>query len=323
MNPLMLMPLLQPLIQLVIPNQGGKAGPANPIIAILTGNIFSFIEAIAGLARGGHCPPQASTEYCCERDRHGGYRRDAESKELAEKKETLEAMRTIRQHYQRVDVAGAFIKSPDGLIGRNDLDAIIRDPSSSSALRDAAQHLLNTPGVFDEIARRGPFITRSGLDDAIERGKEATTPVRGADAASALAQGASGAREARASHAEGSKPKAPASNAGTSTSIRDIVNNPSLSVEEKLRMILLEVMRTLDDDMLKVGEEMSAVAEERESLPSDDRSQDSKLGRDMDRLSDRLQNLAQKRKAMFELLSHMTSNFGEMSMLAISNLGKA
>src|SRR5262249_1001503 len=104
--------------------------------------------------------------------------------------------------------------------------------------------------------------------------------------------------------------------------IQDIVKDPTLSVETKLRAILWSVMGHLDEEMLSLGAEMDDVAEQRKALTPDDQDKSSDLQRSLEKMSDRFQTLVQRRQAMFELLSNLTLKQGEMAMRAVENLGR-
>ncbi|WP_224364007.1 hypothetical protein [Hyalangium versicolor] len=116
-------------------------------------------------------------------------------------------------------------------------------------------------------------------------------------------------------------PKPPAS----SNSVNDIINNPNMSLEEKLQAILTLITRDTDDEILDVMKEMASVRDERAGLGTDEssRAREAKLETTMEQLNLRLQKLMEKRKQMFDLMSNISSKFNEMAKQAIENMGRA
>jgi hypothetical protein len=108
-------------------------------------------------------------------------------------------------------------------------------------------------------------------------------------------------------------------------SVSDIINNPNMSLEEKLQAILTLITRDTDDEILDVMKEMSSVRDERAGLGTDEKSRarEAKLETTMEQLNLRLQKLMEKRKQMFDLMSNISSKFNEMAKQAIQNLGRA
>ena len=128
---------------------------------------------------------------------------------------------------------------------------------------------------------------------------------------------------------ESTPPKTPAPKPGGSSessgSVSDIINNPHMSMEEKLQALLTLITRDTDDEILDVMKEMSSVREERSKLGTDEKSRTrgAKLETTMEQLNLRLQKLMEKRKQMFDLMSNISSKFNEMAKQAIQNLGRA
>jgi hypothetical protein len=110
-----------------------------------------------------------------------------------------------------------------------------------------------------------------------------------------------------------------------SGSVSDIINNPNMSLEEKLQAILTLITRDTDDEILEVMQEMSSARSERAGLGTDEKSRarEAKLETTMEQLNLRLQKLMEKRKQMFDLMSNISSKFNEMAKQAIQNLGRA
>jgi hypothetical protein len=107
--------------------------------------------------------------------------------------------------------------------------------------------------------------------------------------------------------------------------VRDILNNPSMSIEEKLQAILMALTANVDDELLQVMDDLAAAQDKQAGLANTPENQkalsDAKRGVEM--LNLRLQNLMEKRKAMFDLMSNMSTKFNEMAKTAINNLRSA
>ncbi|HEX8703222.1 MAG TPA: hypothetical protein VF815_30580 [Myxococcaceae bacterium] len=120
-------------------------------------------------------------------------------------------------------------------------------------------------------------------------------------------------------------PKPSPSPAPERSGVNDIINNPHMSLEEKIQAILMLITRDTDDEILDVMKEMSSIREERAGLGTDEKSRtkDAKLETTFQELNLRLQKLMEKRKQMFDLMSTLSSKFNEMAKVAIQNMGRA
>jgi hypothetical protein len=107
--------------------------------------------------------------------------------------------------------------------------------------------------------------------------------------------------------------------------VRDIVNNPHLSIEEKLQAILMALTENVDGEVLKVMDDLAAAQDRQAGLANTPENQKalSDAKRSVEMLNLRLQNLMEKRKAMFDLMSNMSTKFNEMAKTAINNLRSA
>jgi hypothetical protein len=129
--------------------------------------------------------------------------------------------------------------------------------------------------------------------------------------------------------APGAPPATPPPKPGGSSErtggVSDIINNPNMSLEEKLQAILTLITRDTDDEILDVMKEMASARDERAKLGTDQnsRAREAKLETTMEQLNLRLQKLMEKRKQMFDLMSNISSKFNEMAKQAIQNLGRA
>lgn len=106
---------------------------------------------------------------------------------------------------------------------------------------------------------------------------------------------------------------------------KDLINDPRLSIEEKVQAMLMALTKEVDGELLKVMEELSAAQGERAGMATQ-KGKEKELAdkdRNIEFLHLRLQKLVERRKAMFDLMSNMSAKFNEMAKTALSNLRSA
>lgn len=115
-----------------------------------------------------------------------------------------------------------------------------------------------------------------------------------------------------------------------SNGISDILGDARLSVEEKLKRVMMLLTNQIDDELIDVMAEMDGATAKRAdvtakgaSATADDKAALKRQETDQQFLQLRLQELIERRKAMFELMSNLSASFHAMSRVAISNLGRA
>ncbi|MFB1482955.1 hypothetical protein [Corallococcus sp. RDP092CA] len=220
---------------------------------------------------------------------HGGS--GAADPDLAE---YADALRVLDENWDTFDTANG---TKDGKLTMADLEAVLGSPAASSTLKRAAQFFTDHPEYWHR------------LEMAASGGRDGVTNWQDLDAALGAVA-------------------APASGSGRSTGgsrARDIVDNPNMSIEQKVQALLMGITEDTDDELLDVMNEMASAREERASLGTSDsdKARGAKLDTSMQELELRLQTLMEKRKAMFDLMSNMSSKFNEMAKTAISNLRSA
>jgi len=223
-------------------------------------------------------------------------------------REYHDALRVLDANWDSFDTA-AGVK--DNRFTRDSLDAILSSPGASSTLKRAAQFFKDHPIYFDRLEMAAGIGSRDGI---VGR-PDVTAALRQADAE----QGTSGASQST-SGSGGSR------RAGSASSgVRSIVDNPNMSIEDKIQAILMSISSDTDEEILDVMEQMANVRDQRATLGTGeaDRKTGAKLESSMQELELRLQRLVEKRKAMFDLMSNMSSKFHEMAKTAISNLRSA
>jgi hypothetical protein len=209
--------------------------------------------------------------------------------------EYLSSLRTLEANFRTYDSA---VGQMDGGVGRLNLRAIVDNPNASETLKKAARFLLNHEEYFrrvdhsGETDRKEGFIGREDVQRALTHAKEDTSRY-GVDRSSG------------------------SSSAGT---VQSILNDPSLTQEEKLQMILFSVMDRIDDETLSVMEEIDSAQSKN---GGDDAKTDQKKRQSLEKLQLKLQQLTERRKQMFELLTNLSTKFNEMAKAAISNMARA
>jgi hypothetical protein len=220
-------------------------------------------------------------------------------------REYREALSVLSANWDTFDAA---VGSRDNVMTRANLEAVLANPASSSTLKKAAQFFKDHPEYYDRLEMAAGV---GGRDGIVGR-PDVTAALKQAD--TLLADSDGGSRV-------GSRPGG--SKGGSS--VRSIIDNPNMSIEDKIQAVLMSISKDTDDEILEVMRDMSSQREERAGLGTSeaDRKKAAKLDSSMQELELRLQRLMEKRKAMFDLMSNMSSKFNEMAKTAISNLRSA
>ncbi|HZI12038.1 MAG TPA: hypothetical protein VE153_16750 [Myxococcus sp.] len=220
-------------------------------------------------------------------------------------REYREALAVLSANWDTFDTA---VGSRDNVMTRANLEAVLANPAASATLKKAAQFFKDHPQYYDRLEMAAGV---GGRDGIVGR-PDVTAALRQADTLLADSDGGSrvGGR--------------PVGGKGGS-SVRSIIDNPNMSIEDKIQAVLMSISKDTDDEILEVMRDMSSQREERAGLGTSeaDRKKAAKLDSSMQELELRLQRLMEKRKAMFDLMSNMSSKFNEMAKTAISNLRSA
>ncbi|MFP2911806.1 hypothetical protein ACLESD_43650, partial [Pyxidicoccus sp. 3LFB2] len=220
-------------------------------------------------------------------------------------REYRDALSVLSQNWDTFDSA---VGAKDNLLTRDNLAAILNSPAASSTLKRAAQFFKDHPEYYDRLE----MAAGTGGRDGIVGRPDVTAALRQADSV----LGASGPQPSTG----GGRPVG-----GSGTSVKGILDNPNMSVEDKIQSILMSISQNTDDELLGVLNEMADSRDKRATLGTSDADKKTaaKLDSSMQELELRLQKLMEKRKAMFDLMSNMSSKFHEMAKTAISNLRSA
>ncbi|MCY1035573.1 hypothetical protein OV207_29300 [Corallococcus sp. BB11-1] len=211
-----------------------------------------------------------------------------------------DALRVLDQNWDTFDTA---VGSKDGKLSMANMEALLGSPAASPTLKRAAQFFKDNPEYFNRLEMAAGSGSRDGVASRQDLAVELA-------AVSKLPEVPGGAQTGRSTG--GSR-------------ARDIVDNPNMSIEQKVQALLMGITEDTDAELLDVMSEMASAREERATLGTSDqdKARGAKLDTSMQELELRLQTLMEKRKAMFDLMSNMSSKFNEMAKTAISNLRSA
>ncbi|RKG96515.1 hypothetical protein D7X32_35760, partial [Corallococcus carmarthensis] len=213
--------------------------------------------------------------------------------------EYADALQVLDQNWDTFDAA---VGTKDGKLTMANLLAVLDSPAASPTLKRAAQFFKDHPEYFHRLE-----MAESGGRDGVANWQDLDAEL---DAVGKLPRGSSSSGSGRSTG--GSR-------------ARDIVDNPNMSIEQKVQALLMGITEDTDSELLDVMNEMASAREERATLGTSDsdKARGAKLDTSMQELELRLQTLMEKRKAMFDLMSNMSSKFNEMAKTAISNLRSA
>lgn len=323
---------------------------------MMTGNVMMVASGALGVVSELQKNPSAQTEFIPASDpvkAQAGYAPATEpSKSTASTGylepsilEYREALRTIAANFSLLDTLKGGHNSKFDL---RTLQAAAQNPNFSSELRNAARFLLDHPeyrNMLDTAGKGGSVDgTISQLDvqralkkvndDIAQYGvRHPSTPAPSTPPPPGQPGNPVETRPPSTGQPHEPGPTAPPTApppkhggcAERSGSVTDIINNPNMSLEEKLQAILTLITQDTDDEILDVMKEMASARDERAKLGTDQssRAREAKLDTTMEQLNLRLQKLMEKRKQMFDLMSNISSKFNEMAKQAIQNLGRA
>ncbi|RKI63942.1 hypothetical protein D7X55_18880, partial [Corallococcus sp. AB049A] len=204
-----------------------------------------------------------------------------------------DALHVLDDNWDTFDAMGGV---KDGKLSLASLEAMLDNPAASPTLKRAAQFFKDHPEYWNRLE-----MAESGRD------------------------GIAGWKDLDAELDAVAKPSTGGGRSTGGSRARDIVDNPNMSIEQKVQALLMGITEDTDSELLDVMNEMASAREERATLGSSDsdKARGAKLDTSMQELELRLQTLMEKRKAMFDLMSNMSSKFNEMAKTAISNLRSA
>lgn len=255
-----------------------------------------------------------------------------------------DALRQLAANFDRLEGTELGIAaSRNGKVGADVLLRAANNPSLPQGLRDACRffnehpdyrNMLDTAGkggradgtismldVQSALTKVNSDIAQYGVKGQSQTSAPApTSNVHGASPAASTAS----TQATQSTSATQSTP-APSSSSDTGAKIRDILNNPNMSLEEKIQAILMAMEESIDGEIESTMKQMAAAQDQGASLANTQENQPkiAEAKRNAEMLNLRLQQLMEKRKSMFDLMSNMSSKFNEMAKTAINNLRSA
>lgn len=237
-------------------------------------------------------------------------------------------LKTLEENFDQIDMRylGPLF-GHDGHIDMDDLQHLSASPNCPPDVKRAVRYLMENPALYHKLAQSGGAITRSDIEMAMDdtqkalggpagQGVSGTTNGGGTESGSDVG-GVSGSDSGSGSSSGAQE------TGGVGGQISDILNNPSMSIEEKIEQVLTLIEQQLDDQMGDVMQQMADNQNKSAGAQGNDKKGAESAQNNQEQLQFKLQQLVEKRKAMFDLLSNVESKFSEMSSLAIQNLGKA
>ncbi|MBS2026898.1 MAG: hypothetical protein JST54_03250 [Deltaproteobacteria bacterium] len=172
-----------------------------------------------------------------------------------------QALQTISDNFSLFDTA-AGVGAPDGLIGRNDLQAILNNPGAPADVKAAAKFMLDNPAYFNEAETAQYGGKMDGLlgkgDVAAALAQVKASPAANSDSTPSASGGSTTTTQAGGSNASSgtsqtsSNPSAGGSDATDSqinSDINAILNDPSMTPEDKVLAILMKLEEKKEHDV--------------------------------------------------------------------------
>jgi hypothetical protein len=252
-----------------------------------------------------------------------------------------DALQTLRQNF-------AYLDGMDGKLDKSislaDLKRLSNDARVSSELREAARFLVENPGYFERLDSSSR--TQSGLgqrfldswnDDRITLGNVENELLK---VKADFAQYEGRERPGSKPPSTGAPPVSPRPppgqscpvdtgsgrpgrpGSGSDSNVRDIINNPNLSIEDKVEAILMGILQDVDEEILQAMDDLASAQDKRAGIKNDKGNEKALADADssIEFVQMRLQKLVQKRQQMFDLMSNMSAKFHEMQKHVINNI---
>ncbi|PTL78587.1 hypothetical protein [Vitiosangium sp. GDMCC 1.1324] len=248
------------------------------------------------------------------------------------------SLQTLEQNFRYLDATDGKL---DGSLSKGDLHRISGDGRVSPELRQAARFMVDNPGYFERLDTSvGAF--NGSLTGVFKDHKNDDRITLGNVRSEILKVKADFAQYGRPGNVGSSAPPPPGGSVGSqpptsgtpssgsssgsaSSGVRGIVNDPSMSMEEKIEAILSGLTEKLDDEILKTMDDLAAAQDQKAGI-SNEKGNEKKAAdadRNIEKLNLRLQKLIERRKNMFEMASTLSMKFNEMAKTALSNMRSA
>lgn len=234
--------------------------------------------------------------------------------------DALSALQTLLASFDSLNRSNALIR--DKVLSRDELERAASDADTSPVLKRALRYVLDHPDLLDKLSRSQGFgvsgMSRSDLQIGIDDARRSTKPSGVTQPKSSPAPKTTGTSSA--STASTSKSSSSSSSKSKDPSITDILNDKSLSIEEKIEMILMVLENRADDQMLSVTQQLDQNDDKKTA--KDDRKKVAKLDKVDRDLNFKMERLMKRKEQLSNLLSTMEMKFASMAQTAIANMGR-
>lgn len=237
----------------------------------------------------------------------------------------LSALRTLQSSFDSVNTEFQVLFGRDRVLSHDELDQAAASPDSSPALKRALRYVLDHPDLLDRLSRsKDPGTEVTGISR-----NDITLAIEDAERSSGSGKSTSSGKKPTPAKTSGSG--ATGSSSGTSStssssskskdpSISEILNDKSLSVEEKIEMILLVLENQADDRMLDVTKQLDD--NDSKKTAKDDRKKQTELDKVDRDLNFKMEKIVKRKEQLSNLLSTMEMKFASMAQTAIANMGR-
>jgi hypothetical protein len=240
----------------------------------------------------------------------------------------LSALRTLQDSFDGINTQFNILFGRDKVLSQDELEKAAASPDSSPALKRALRYILDHPDLLDRLSRsKDPGSDVKGIsrnditlaiEDAQRSGGTGKSTGSGKTSTPAKTSGSGGPRSPAGTSSSGSTRKSSARS--KDPSITDILNDKSLSVEEKIEMILLVLENRADDQMLDVTKRLDD--NDSKKTAKDDRKKQSELDKVDRDLNFKMEKIVKRKEQLSNLLSTMEMKFASMAQTAIANMGR-
>lgn len=220
-----------------------------------------------------------------------------------------ESIDVLRANWATFDSAST---GRDGFVQRADIEAIASNPNASEMMRNAAQFLIDNPEYFNRLemaAGVGGKDGTIGFIDLTAEVKRINADIK-----------EFGVPETRATGKSVYEDQA-APIAGGDSKLSGILNDPSMTLEEKLNALMDKITDDIDSELGETMKELDAAySKDTKTDGKEDASKAQKKQGAIDKITRKLQQLMERRKQMTELATNMSKSFNDMAMAAIRNM---
>ena len=230
----------------------------------------------------------------------------------------LSALQTILSSFDSLNRPVSWLPGIDRVLTREELEGAASNADTSPTLKRALRYVLDHPTLMNKLSRsKGVFgdgMSRSDLELGIEDARQA----RATSGTTAKKSSSPAPKPATTSGSSGTTSKS--SSRSSDPSIKDILNDKSLSIEEKIEMILMVLENRVDDQMLTVTQQMDRNDDKKTA--KDDRKKVTQLDKVDRDLNFKMERLMKRKEQLSNLLSTMEMKFASMAQTAIANMGR-